>query len=405
MNHRKAPRTRVRSGPYGESLSANAPVIRTDPGGMAQRRCTGGTKAGLRHSPTEFMKTHPVISFTGIAFALASMPAVHAVPKTWRIDNVPGHPADFSSVTAAVADSTVSDGDTLVIQGDFTATPLVLTRRLHLVGYGYFHAENGYTFPAGTAVEARLGAVTVEPGAGTRADGCSITGCVTGEIVINDAANVTIRRNKIRNLLLSGAGAQSARGITVAQNYFFGNTANYATTVNFYPSASVGDVLICGNYIANSGNNWNPGSSLSVNAGQTATVLNNVLYGTSMGGYGAFQNNCVFNGFNAGTWVTVKNNIAVGGSFFPAGAGNLNDRTLVDVFENGVSTDGRWKARAGGPAIGAGTDGYDIGMFSGPLPYVLSGLPPVPVITRLQVPAVVKDGETVSIAIKAEVKP
>jgi hypothetical protein len=39
------------------------------------------------------------------------------------------------------------------------------------------------------------------------------------------------------------------------------------------------------------------------------------------------------------------------------------------------------------------------------MPYVLSGLPPAPVITGLQVPAVVQDGQDVTISIKAETKP
>lgn len=53
----------------------------------------------------------------------------------------------------------------------------------------------------------------------------------------------------------------------------------------------------------------------------------------------------------------------------------------------------------------SGAEGYDIGMFSDPMPYVLSGLPPVPIITQLQVPPVVQDGQDVNVTICAEVKP
>jgi hypothetical protein len=331
--------------------------------------------------------------------------AVHAVPKTWRVDNVPGHPGDFTSVNAAIASPEVQEGDTLVLQGDFTSATTSLTRKLHLVGYGFFHAQNGYNFPAGTPLEARLGAVIIEPGAATRADGASITGCVMGGVTVNDAANVLLRRNKLTHILLAGTGSQGARGITIAQNYFLGQGANYSSTISFSGSHAVGDVLVAGNYISTSGNQFNPGSSLASGADDAVTVVNNVLYSSSVGGYGAFQNNIIQAGFSFSTWVTVSNNMAVGGTFLPVGSGNINGETVVNVFENTISPDGKWKLKTGSPAIGTGADGYDMGMYSGPLPYILSGLPPVPMITQLQVPPVVQDGQDVTVTLRAETKP
>lgn len=321
------------------------------------------------------MKQHRYFLLTAAAPGLLAS-AVHAVPKTWRVDNVPAHPGDFTSVNAAIASTEVQEGDTLVIQGDFTTTTTTLTRKLHLVGYGFFHAQNAYNFPAGTPLEGRLGAVIIEPGAATRADGASITGCVIGAVTVNDAANVLLRRNKLTHILLAGTGSQAARGITIAQNYFLGQTANYSTTVSFSASHAVADVLVAGNYIGNSGNQFNPGSSLGSDADDAVTVVNNVLFSTSIGGYGAFQNNIIQAGFSASTWVTVRNNMAVGGTFLPAGSGNINGEIVANVVENGTSQDGKWKLKTGSPAIGAGADGYNIGMYSGPLPYVLSGLPP-----------------------------
>ena len=123
-----------------------------------------------------------------------------------------------------------------------------------------------------------------------------------------------------------------------------------------------------------------------------------------LNGYGAFQNNVMLSTASFSTWLTIKNNISTNGIRLPVGNGNLNSVDIADVFELTGSPDGQFKLKAGSPAIGAGADGYDIGMFSGPMPYILSGLPPVPIITQLQVPPVVQDGADVPVTIRAEVK-
>jgi hypothetical protein len=327
-----------------------------------------------------------------------------AQAAVWRVDSIPGHPADFTDLNTAINSAQVQEGDTLVLQGNFTGQT-TLNRKLHLVGYGYFHAENGYDYPIGTTLEARLSTLVIEPGATTRADGASLTGCVvTGQITINDAANILIRRNKIANLVLEGTGDQAARGITIAQNYFLGFTSNFAVTIRSSGSRSNGDVLIVGNYIPGLGNPGAGGSSISFGPDDSATVVNNVVDRVTLSGYGAFQNNIMRSGAGFSTWITVKNNISTTGYALPVGNGNLNSVDIADVFELTGSTDGQFKLKAGRPAIGGGADGYDIGMFSGPMPYILSGLPPVPIITQLEVPPVVQDGADVPVTIRAEVK-
>ena len=333
------------------------------------------------------------------AFPLAAQAAV------WRVDSIPGHPADFTTITAAINSTEVQEGDTLVLQGDFTGETTTLNRKLHLVGYGYYHAENGYNFPAGTTLEARLGAVSIEPGSATRADGSSITGCVTGEITINDAANILIRRNKIIRIVLEGSDDQSARGITIAQNFFIGAYTSYVSTIQFSATRSIGDVLITGNLIPRSGHTYYWGWAITTTADDSVTIVNNVLDNVSILGYGAFQNNVTrISPGTFSTWITVKNNLSTGGAILPVGNGNINSVASADVFELNASPDGQFQLKAGSPAIGAGADGYDIGMFSGPMPYILSGLPPVPMITQLQLPPVVQDGTDVPVTIRAEVK-
>ena len=93
----------------------------------------------------------------------------------------------------------------------------------------------------------------------------------------------------------------------------------------------------------------------------------------------------------------------VGGSFLPAGNGNLNGPYLLsDVFVSAGSSDGKWRLKPGSPAIGAGIDGVDLGPFGGPAPYILSGLPSRPRLTRFAVPATATDVSGLRIEVDAQ---
>jgi hypothetical protein len=53
----------------------------------------------------------------------------------------------------------------------------------------------------------------------------------------------------------------------------------------------------------------------------------------------------------------------------------------------GQSVDGKYKLIAGSPAIGAGLNGVDLGMYGGANPYKLSGIPPIPAFYKLTAPS------------------
>ena len=92
-------------------------------------------------------------------------------------------------------------------------------------------------------------------------------------------------------------------------------------------------------------------------------------------------------------------NLAAGnmaaGNYGPGNVANVNMGTVFVGYptQGSYSTDGRFQIIAEGPADGAGEGGIDCGMFGGSLPYVLSGLPPVPRIYEAVVPTA---GSTVS---------
>ncbi len=60
---------------------------------------------------------------------------------------------------------------------------------------------------------------------------------------------------------------------------------------------------------------------------------------------------------------------------------------IATVFVASGTTDGQFQIEASGPADETGENDADIGMFGGSEPYVLSGIPPIPTITEVIVPA------------------
>ena len=137
---------------------------------------------------------------------------------------------------------------------------------------------------------------------------------------------------------------------------------------------------------------------------ENAVVRNNVfLNGVNLNSYSnslAFSNNVVGNA-NITMAAQCSNNIFYGSSCtftncllsnnvcsatqVPAGNGNQQNVNMNDVFVcnsncTGYSADARFQLKAGSPAIGAGSNGEDCGIFGGSDPYVLSGVPPIPAI-------------------------
>ena len=78
------------------------------------------------------------ISFLAILLCVAPI----ASAKIWRLDNVQN--ADFSSITTA--HSSAASGDTVYVAGSVNNYGSVtLTKKLTIIGPGYFLAENPQT--------------------------------------------------------------------------------------------------------------------------------------------------------------------------------------------------------------------------------------------------------------------
>lgn len=101
----------------------------------------------------------------------------------------------------------------------------------------------------------------------------------------------------------------------------------------------------------------------------------------------------------SGANILYVNNIGTGGQF-PAGNGNQQNVAWNTIFNLTGSWDGKYALKTGSPAVGAGVGGIDCGIFGGPSPYRLSGIPAMPTIYSISSPqGTIPSGNTIQIDI------
>jgi hypothetical protein len=315
--------------------------------------------------------------------------------KVWRINNTPGVNANFTDIQAALSSASVVNDDTLYIEGSATNyAGFTLSKRLVIIGTGYIiNGPNNNTGLQANINSSNLGGGYIifdSTASGSVLMGIDNFFFAIGPNLGSATDNITITR-----CLLSGLGT------------YYGYTANTKMTgwkINksyIYSSFGNAQLLI---------QDWDISNNLFIgyidlsNPGNTNNIVRNNVFRSSInifGGYFANNiiNNTTFNVLN----VTIKNNLSIGapGGFTPfvGTNGNVNNQSDATVFQGltGNTNDGQWRLKAGSPAIGAGlTIGAvispDCGAFGGPDPYRLAGIPNIPTIYSLTVPASIPAG-------------
>lgn len=316
--------------------------------------------------------------------------ATDASATIWRINNNAGVNAGFTSAAAAVSSTSVLNGDTLY----FEASPndyggIVLSKRLVIIGTGYLlDNANNPGLQANTNA-ARLANVGIDSaGSGSVLLGIQIVNDIYSP---NDHAfsadNITISRcafDRI-NPYYNQVGGLTADGWNINKCYF-------------------GHI----SYMQVAQKNWKIQNCLAmdyIDLGNTDDsgniVRNNVIRGALHVYNGYVANNIIaHNDLNFLNSI-VKNNLGIGTlSNFTSYAGTFGNQqgfTDAQMFISTGSLDGKWTLATGSPATGAGlTVGSvttpDCGAYGGPDPYILSGIPPIPTIYSLTVPASIPSG-------------
>jgi len=331
----------------------------------------------------------PVIFFTGALQA-----------KIWRVNNT-GVPADFTTVQAAINAETVNAGDTLHVEPSGTSYGgMQLTKRLVVIGNGYFlgsPVNNSNPGLQANTANSRVAQVTVFAAASSSV----IMGLTCSDVYIGwdvVTSNIIFKRNYCNTLQVYSGGTNN---VVLSQNYvstFVGGTAGSHT-----------NLVITSNII---------GSYVQFNGDDNGIFANNIFCALSgawiqMTGF-TVRNNIRVQAQPGTAFAncTVQNNMdCAGGSIFGNSDGNLSNVDMSTVFVGyptigSNSTDGRYALKNGSPAAGAGYGGADMGAIlnTGNAnnnladTYVLSGMPNVPSVFKLDAPVTVTTG-TMSVTI------
>ena len=113
------------------------------------------------------------------------------------------------------------------------------------------------------------------------------------------------------------------------------------------------------------------------------------------------QNNILREGSLSASNSLVQNNIGNSTQFDTLNS-NQQNVDMSTVFVSTGSSDGIWQLAVDSPALGAGLDGVDCGMFGDQNPYVLSGLPPLPAIYFFSAPSTGSSSAGLQVRIKGE---
>lgn len=276
--------------------------------------------------------------------------------------------SDYASLQIAIDSATA--GDILYVQGGAYGD-ITLNKSLAIIGPGYFLAENKQT--QATKSAANISTLTFDMGS----DNTVVEGLlITGNCIVN-ASNITLKRCRVMGQLNRGNRTDAISNVNILQNYI-GVSINVGNS-----SRPTANLVIKNNFVYG-----------GIALGASAIIENNTIRSISSCASSApitFKNNIFLNvdgaAFCIGATLTYINNVITNNSvnFQGTAIDNVVGVDANTLFTEEGSSDAMWQLAASSPAIGAGEDGTDCGMFGGDSPYILSGIPTGPHIYEMDV--------------------
>ena len=297
----------------------------------------------------------------------AAMVCTMVSAKIWRVNNVAGVVADFTTAQAAHDNASVNPGDTLHIEPSITLYgTLTMTKRLTIISIGNFLSATPtaqYSPVTGTITSISISNVSASN---------SVFHCnVSSTVSITSANNMRLERCRIQNALTFVSSSSNIVMDCYLYYVDFSNSNSNVFTnniVNYY---------------------------LDINANASATVTHNVFFAETAilsrpMNNSTFQNN-ILNKLGGFTFTNciVENNVAANATL-PAGSGNQNNVSMASVFVNpSGNTDASFVLQTANPnpAKNAGIGGVDCGAFGGSSAFKLALQPAIPAIYKLSAPA------------------
>jgi hypothetical protein len=293
------------------------------------------------------------------------------------VDNNPGSTALYSNINDAIA--AANPGDTLHIIGSATQYPAAtVDKELTLIGAGFDPQKDN-------PVVASLNGITIRTGG----DGSVVQGLHMGGIGVENVSNILIEGCYFTYYTVAGGGSGSVN-ISNSHNIIVrGNAILFAVMVVPIPVST--NIFIENNIIFQSGHasSW----GMIVSAKDASHVIrNNVFIGDNRPAFDNCNNIQVLNNIfydqepiNCSNCVMLNNLTYLTDNMLPEEDDNQNaDPMFVNApspESNGYSTAFDFNLQDGSPGIDAGTDGKDLGIYGGLIPYRKGGEPPIPKIS------------------------
>lgn len=336
---------------------------------------------------------------------------------TWTVDNRPGTTAQFSSIQEA--HDAAQAGDFIYIHpSQNTYGGLSIRKEIHLrgIGHGPELANGEHAILSGITL-------SINPTEATNASGSSISGLEIS--TIGDLNQFAFTNILIQNNLITGY-----LSFYQAYNYIIqGNVFNCtsAQSITFNGTAHANNII--SHNIFNMVSNTSPTSAILNNLLGTDTVSNNLMIMNFNGATNTFFNNCAN--------PTVKNNMFVlgktavissittnnstinfqncltydygGGTVATLSGTNILNNTNPKFVNIGTPTNpgflytNNYKLATGSPAIDAGSDGDDLGIYGQGFLFQMKGYPlDLPYPTNININnVVVKAGGNLEVVFKA----
>lgn len=343
--------------------------------------------------------------FMMAAVVCISLLSTAAQAKTWRINSDPEAKADFLSINDAMASLDVYPGDVLYLDPGCHLPQQAVSKGVTIIGTGFnLNGAVEEAFVDGFEIKA--------------SDIKLMSINITGDVFVNNgkASNITLERCKTRNLLFSSAGTN----LKVLNCYVSGRIYSYSFSVAVRNSIVLGQIYGIKNgvikncvVISDCGNGSGTGASYYVLYDITNTsITNNVIINTNTqstvdGNTTKFYNHQTIYNVSETDANSINNNILSNDTEHTFAIYKTNQfigAKIEDVFEWEGSLDERFRLKEDSPALGAGANGVDCGVYGGAYPYVVSGLPKfIPYIVESNIPTTPTDGKlNITLKIKSQ---
>lgn len=308
-----------------------------------------------------------------------------------HVNNAPGSSVDYSDLQAAI-DAAQSDDLIYLYGSGITYGNIVISKKVNIQGPGYLLGANfgGIQNPS----PAILNSLNIDQ----NIEGAFISGItVESGIDIENSGNIIIEKSLIER----GFYTSNSSNISIS-NCLFRDTPG---SIKMRVDRGCSQVVFT--------NCISEYSGIEVHELSSATFINNIIFGWSSTitfgiNNSIFKNNIILTSYTInGNSNTIIKNVFTHPSRIPPADNIKADNS--EVFEGypdqgSFSPDERYKLKQGSPAIGYGEGGTDCGIFGGADPYVLSGLPSIPVIYDISGPATAPAGGTINVTVKARIE-